>query len=277
MRRRRRSWPRSRRPGPGRSSSTSRTACTTSSASAALGLSGGQRQRIAIARALFHRPRLLILDEATTGLDQATEREICATIERLAREQGLTVLAISHQPAWQAIADRVYRIKDARTVASGLPSGTVAGFKSEYPAGSEQIRMQKSPRNPRVIPCAWGADRQRSDLATPGLPQGCRRVRSRPGAQRCPSSGPVRRHKSAPGACPRACVREESARCGRSWRKAWLPLLPFIPAMTDLAERQMFYRLTSSRYTGAVAYLQSGVSANCRPGEGFNRGTRKSA
>jgi ATP-binding cassette subfamily C protein len=81
-----------------------------------LGLSGGQRQRIAIARALFHRPRLLILDEATTGLDQATEHEICGTIKRLIREQDLTVLAISHQPAWQAIADRVYRIKDARTV-----------------------------------------------------------------------------------------------------------------------------------------------------------------
>lgn len=80
------------------------------------GLSGGQRQRIAIARALLHRPRLLILDEATTGLDEATEREICATVERLAREQDLTVLAISHQPAWQAVADRVYRIRDARTV-----------------------------------------------------------------------------------------------------------------------------------------------------------------
>ena len=62
-----------------------------------LGLSGGQRQRIAIARALFHRPRLLILDEATTGLDQATEHEICVTIKRLVREQDLTVLAISHQ------------------------------------------------------------------------------------------------------------------------------------------------------------------------------------
>ena len=95
-----------------------------------LGLSGGQRQRIAIARALFHRPRLLILDEATTGLDQATEHEICVTIKRLVREQDLTVLAISHQSAWQAIADCVYRIKDARTIGSGLPSGTVTGFKS---------------------------------------------------------------------------------------------------------------------------------------------------
>jgi ATP-binding cassette subfamily C protein len=77
-------------------------------------LSGGQRQRISIARALLHRPRLLILDEATTGLDQRTEAEICAAIQRLSREQGLTVLAISHQPAWQEVADRVYFLQDGR-------------------------------------------------------------------------------------------------------------------------------------------------------------------
>jgi hypothetical protein len=44
----------------------------------------------------------------------------------------------------------------------------------------------------------------------------------------------------------------------RSWRKAWLPPLPFIPAMTNPAERQMFYWLTSSRYTGAGAVVELG-------------------
>ena len=71
-------------------------------------LSGGQRQRISLARALLHHPKLLILDEATTGLDPETEAGICAHIRSLCDDHGLTVLAISHQPAWQHIADRVY-------------------------------------------------------------------------------------------------------------------------------------------------------------------------
>jgi ATP-binding cassette subfamily C protein len=71
-------------------------------------LSGGQRQRIALARALVHRPALLILDEATSALDPETEAEICETVQRQAGR--LTVLAITHQPAWVTIADRVYRV-----------------------------------------------------------------------------------------------------------------------------------------------------------------------
>jgi ATP-binding cassette subfamily C protein len=74
------------------------------------GLSGGQRQRIAIARALVHKPKLLILDEATTALDPATEAAICATLRELRGE--LTILAISHQPAILKAADRAYRLQD---------------------------------------------------------------------------------------------------------------------------------------------------------------------
>ena len=73
-------------------------------------LSGGQRQRIAIARALVHKPSLLILDEATSGLDPESELRICDTLGGLRGK--LTVLAISHQPALVDAADWVYRIKD---------------------------------------------------------------------------------------------------------------------------------------------------------------------
>lgn len=75
-------------------------------------LSGGQRQRIAIARALVHRPRLLVLDEITTALDPRTEAAICETLYALRGQ--VTVLAISHQPAMAEIADQVYRLEGGR-------------------------------------------------------------------------------------------------------------------------------------------------------------------
>jgi ATP-binding cassette subfamily C protein len=73
-------------------------------------LSGGQRQRIAIARALVHKPKLLILDEATTALDPSTEAAICETLRELRGE--LTILAISHQAAILEASDRAYRLQD---------------------------------------------------------------------------------------------------------------------------------------------------------------------
>jgi ATP-binding cassette subfamily C protein len=75
-------------------------------------LSGGQRQRIAIARSLVHRPKLLILDEATSGLDPASEAAVCDTLLQL--REKLTILAISHQSALVKIADHAYRIQDGR-------------------------------------------------------------------------------------------------------------------------------------------------------------------
>ena len=87
-------------------------------------LSGGQRQRIALARALVHRPALLILDEATSALDPITEAEICETVRRQAGK--LTVLAITHQKAWVEIADRVYRVIDGNVEPAPLEDLTPA-------------------------------------------------------------------------------------------------------------------------------------------------------
>ena len=72
-------------------------------------LSGGQRQRIALARALVTRPRLLVLDEVTSALDEETERAIVANIHSLAGE--MAVLSITHRPAFLAIADAVWRVE----------------------------------------------------------------------------------------------------------------------------------------------------------------------
>lgn len=77
-------------------------------------LSGGQRQRLALARALVRRPRLLILDEATSALDPATEAAVIANIRRRTTRDGVTVLAVSHHPAWVREANRVLRMQTGR-------------------------------------------------------------------------------------------------------------------------------------------------------------------
>jgi len=93
-------------------------------------LSGGQRQRIAIARALAHRPALLILDEATSALDPESEQAICRTLERLSGQ--VTMLAISHQPAMVEAADRIYRLHNG-TVVSTQNKAPQAGAASPSP------------------------------------------------------------------------------------------------------------------------------------------------
>jgi len=77
-------------------------------------LSGGQRQRIAIARAIVHKPRLLILDEATSALDPQSESAICETLLQLRGQ--LTILTISHQEALVKIADKAYHVQDGKIV-----------------------------------------------------------------------------------------------------------------------------------------------------------------
>ena len=80
-------------------------------------LSGGQRQRIAIARAVLHDPRVLILDDATSAVDPSKEHEIRAALAEVM--DGRTTLIIAHRPATIALADRVVLLDEGRAVATG--------------------------------------------------------------------------------------------------------------------------------------------------------------
>lgn len=84
-------------------------------------LSGGQRRRIDIARALFHNPRLLILDEPTTGLDPKTRKIVWSVIDKLRKEQGLTVFLTTHYMEEAAEADYVVILDGGKKAAEGTP------------------------------------------------------------------------------------------------------------------------------------------------------------
>jgi putative ABC transport system ATP-binding protein len=75
-------------------------------------LSGGQKQRVAIARALMSHPKLVLADEPTAALDSKSGREIVEIMQRLAREQGTTILMVTHDNRILDIADRIVNMED---------------------------------------------------------------------------------------------------------------------------------------------------------------------
>ena len=75
-------------------------------------LSGGEQQRVAIARALAKRPKLLLCDEPTGALDYNTGKQILALLQAQSRQNGMTVVIITHNSALTAMADRVIHIKN---------------------------------------------------------------------------------------------------------------------------------------------------------------------
>ena len=84
-------------------------------------LSGGQKQRVAIAGALAMEPELIIMDEATAMLDPSGRAEVLATVRKLNREKGMTVVWITHFMEEAAIADRLIVMNDGSVALEGTP------------------------------------------------------------------------------------------------------------------------------------------------------------
>ena len=98
-------------------------------------LSGGQKQRVAIAGLIAMMPSCMIFDESTAMLDPMGRREVVETFEKLNREQGITVLTITHHMNEAARADRVIVIDDGRILADGTPHEVFARPEQLIAAG----------------------------------------------------------------------------------------------------------------------------------------------
>ena len=103
-------------------------------------LSGGQRQRIGLARAVYGNPRLLVLDEPNSNLDDQGEKELVAAIERV-KAQGSTVIIITHRKMVLSSVDKILVMKDGQAVAYG-PSAEVLASLAAPAAAPRALAAQ---------------------------------------------------------------------------------------------------------------------------------------
>jgi ATP-binding cassette subfamily B protein len=110
-------------------------------------LSGGERQRLSIARVILHQPRVLILDEATSSLDTASERYVQAALQPLMR--GRTTLVIAHRLSTIMAADVIYVVDQGKIVESGTHDELLSNeglyahlYREQYDSGRIEARFQ---------------------------------------------------------------------------------------------------------------------------------------
>jgi iron complex transport system ATP-binding protein len=115
-------------------------------------LSGGEQQRAVLARALAQQPRVLLLDEPTAALDLGHAQQVLDLVDRLRRQDGLTVLSTLHDLTLAGqYADRLALLSEGRVVAEGTPGEviTTAALRTHYGARAEVVH---GPSGPAVLP-----------------------------------------------------------------------------------------------------------------------------
>jgi putative ABC transport system ATP-binding protein len=89
-------------------------------------LSGGQKQRVAIARALVNKPQLILADEPTAALDKQSSRDVVNLMQKLAKEEGCTILMVTHDNRILDVADRIINLVDGYLESDTIPSDFAA-------------------------------------------------------------------------------------------------------------------------------------------------------
>ena len=115
-------------------------------------LSGGLRRRLELARALVHRPALLLLDEPTAGLDAAAFRRFWELVHVLRREEGLTVVAATHGPEEAERCDRLAVLARGRVVAEGTPEA----LRARVPGDVVEVEADDAERLAPEIAARFG-------------------------------------------------------------------------------------------------------------------------
>lgn len=95
-------------------------------------MSGGEQQRVSIARALAKNPKLLLCDEPTGALDEKTGRQILQLLQDTSKKEKKTVIIITHNPAFEAIGDRVIRINDGEIVANEVNDNPILASEIKW-------------------------------------------------------------------------------------------------------------------------------------------------